>query len=145
MKLRLWLIVGLAMAASAGVAAEPSHYRYSQPAVRQELIAVITEQLEAIRSEAWDEAFALATTPFRRQSSREAFAGMIRRNYPIIWRNTRAEFGLPQDDGRGARVTVQVWSQDGRMTYQYLLLREEGGWRIAGVLPVRNPESAGQL
>jgi hypothetical protein len=55
-------------------------------------------------------------------------------NYPEIWSNTKAEFGLVRDDGTRATVLVQVYAKEGSAGYDYGLVKERDGWRIESVL-----------
>jgi hypothetical protein len=59
----------------------------------------------------------------------------VRDGYPEIWANARAEYGLVRYDGARATVTVRVFGAGGESAaYDYVLVREEDVWRIAGVL-----------
>jgi hypothetical protein len=59
----------------------------------------------------------------------------VRRGYPEVWANERAEFGVVRDDGVRAWVEVRVFPHGGTSArYHYELLRESVGWRISGVV-----------
>ncbi len=128
---RLFLLLVLLGSVRATVAAEP---RASTAAIRQEIVAVVAAQLAAFRNGDPGGAYALASADLRTQKSPAAFTEIVRRNYPEIWANTRAEYGIVRDDGARAALTVQVYSQTGDAAYDYELVRERSGWRIRGVL-----------
>jgi hypothetical protein len=116
-------------------AAEPGGMRASKPAVRTEIVEVIDGQLAAFRAKEVGRAYAYASTGLQRQTPIRRFAILVRDGYPEIWANARAEYGLVRDDGARATVTARVFSADGESAaYDYVLVREEDVWRIAGVL-----------
>ncbi len=127
-----WLGLGL-MASVALGAAGPS-LRASKPEVKQAVVAAIEAQLAAFRAGDVTKAYSFAAAPLRAQTSLRAFAMIVQTNYPELWANQRAEYGLVYDDGSRARVLVSVFSEEGRATYEYVLLSERGGWRIGSVL-----------
>jgi hypothetical protein len=107
----------------------------SKPAVRKEVLVVIEGQLAAFRAGDADRAYAYAAQGFQAQTSPRRFASMVRSGYPEIWTNARAEFGLVRDDGERATTTARVFAKDGTSAlYDYILLKEDDVWRIAGVL-----------
>jgi len=108
--------------------------RASTSAVRREVIAVLEAQLAHFRKGELADAYALASAPLRAQRPLSAFAAMVEANYPEIWTNTRAEFGVVRDDSIRANVIVQVYSKKGDAGYNYTLVKEGGRWRVHGVL-----------
>jgi hypothetical protein len=120
--------------AGAALAFAADGLRASKPEVRREIIATIGGQLAAFRVRDVRGAYAFAATAFRAQKSQDDFSALVRAGYPEIWSNTGAEFGIVRDDGRLATVTVQVRSPAGSAAYDYALLRESAGWRIAGAV-----------
>lgn len=123
--------LGLVMAMRVAGAAE---LRASKPEVRREIVATIEGQLAAFRKNESAQAYRLAAAELRAQRPLAAFVEIVRRNYPEIWANTKAEFGIVRDDGARATVTVQVYSKDTDAGYDYALVKEPAGWRIHGVL-----------
>lgn len=105
----------------------------SRREVRRDVIAVIDAQLAAFRSGDPAEAYRYAAANLRAQTPPRTFAAIVRENYPIIWANTRADYGIVRDDGTHAAVLVHVHSQGGSASYDYVLIRERGGWRIGSV------------
>lgn len=117
----------------------------SKAEMRRTIIATIEGQLAAFRDANPTKAFTFATTDFRRQTTVEIFAKMVRVGYPEVWNNAKAEFGVVKEDGGQAALTVRVFAKDGTSAaYDYILLKEtEGAWRIGGVLrhDPRGPDS----
>jgi hypothetical protein len=133
-RLCLWVCLGLG--ALPARAADEAGRHVSRPAVREELIATAQRQLAAFRANDWEAAYGLAAETFRARLSLRQFVALITRNHPIVWKNARAEFGLPQDDGVRAVVPVHVATADGRSeAYDYIFLKERTGWGIIGVVP----------
>lgn len=106
----------------------------SKPEVKKAVIAVIEAQLAAFRSGNVTRAYEYAAASLRAQTSLRAFAAILKSNYPEIWTNKRAEYGLVRDDGTRARVLVQVIADTGEATFDYVLIRERSGWRIGSVM-----------
>ena len=124
----LGLGLGLVRGADGGM-------RASKPEFRKEVVAVIEGQLAAFRAGETQKAYAYAAVPLRAQRPVRQFVQIVENNYPEIWANTRAEFGLVRDDGARATVRVQVFSKEERADYDYGLLKERDGvWRIESVL-----------
>ena len=56
----------------------------------------------------------------------------------VVLPAVQAEFGVARDNGAEAVVNVEVEGESGRVVqYQYLLRKEEGVWKISGVVEVR--------
>lgn len=115
-------------------AASGEQMRVSKPAVRDDVTAVIEAQLAAFRGNDVAKAYSYAAIPLRAQTPQMAFARLVQKNYPEIWSNTQAEFGIVRDDGERATVVVRVVSKVGVASYDYILFKEKVGWRIGGVL-----------
>jgi hypothetical protein len=128
-------LAALAWAGAVAHAAEPGGMRASKPAVRTEIVEVIDGQLAAFRAKEVGRAYAYASTGLQQQTPIRRFAILVRDGYPEIWANARAEYGLVRDDGVRATVTARVFGAEGESAaYDYVLVREEDVWRIAGVL-----------
>jgi hypothetical protein len=127
------LAMGLMVAAGATRAADEGMHG-SKPEVRREIVAVIDAQLAGFRAGDIRKAYTYASADLRAQKPIQAFAAIVRENYPEIWSNTRAEFGLVRDDGAQATLLVHVFGQDGDASYDYTLVKEKSGWRITAVL-----------
>ena len=108
--------------------------RASKPEVRREVVAVIEAQLAAFRAGNVEKAYGFAAADLRAQKPLPVFTAIVRKNYPEIWANTRAEFGIVRDDGDRGTVTVQVYSANSDAAYDFTVKRESPGWRIYGVV-----------
>jgi len=113
---------------------EEGAMRASKPDVRKRIVATIDAQLEAFRRQDFERAYAYSATDLRAQKPLQVFVAIVRTNYPEIWANTRAEYGIVRDDGETAKLLVHVFAQDADASYDYELVRERAGWRIHGVL-----------
>lgn len=127
----LCFAMGLALTALGQT--RPDQFKASNREVRQQVVAVIEAQLEAFRAGRVAEAYQYAAADLRAQTPPRAFGAIVRENYPVIWKNTRAEYGIVRDDGRYATVLVHVYSAAGDAPYDYVLIKERNGWRIASV------------
>ena len=127
------LVVGWIALSGALLAAEEGMHG-SKPEVRREIVGVIDAQLAGFRAGDIRKAYKYASADLRAQKPLQAFATIVRDNYPEIWANTRAEFGLVRDDGTRASLLVHVFGKDGDASYDYTLVKEEVGWRITAVL-----------
>jgi hypothetical protein len=107
---------------------------------RAAIHAVIETQLAAWRAGDHSEAYALAAAGIRARYSLDAFVALVQRSYPEIAGNVRAELGAPVVDDTGARISVRVFAREDRsVNYRYLLVRENGAWRISGVIGETRP------
>jgi hypothetical protein len=108
--------------------------RASKPEVRTEIVATIEGQLAAFRQGDVSKAYGYAAAELRAQKSQRVFKAIVQENYPEIWANTRAEFGIVRDNGARASVTVQVYAKPDEAAYDFTLTKEAAGWRIFSVL-----------
>lgn len=115
-------------------AADDAAPRASKPEVRREVIAVVDAQLAAFRAGDVRKAYGFASRDLRAQRPQRVFADIVQNNYPEIWASTRAEFGLVRDNGTEATLLVHVFAKDSDAAYDYTLVKEPAGWRIAAVL-----------
>lgn len=129
MRLGLALLLG-----AVGVAYGATELRASRPEVRKAVVAAIEAQLAAFRKRDATAAYAYSAASLRAQTSLRNFATIVKANYPEIWANQRAEYGLVRDDGTRARVLVQVYGARENAAFEYVLLRERGGWRIGSIM-----------
>jgi hypothetical protein len=122
-----WLGAGFALGADPGK-------RASTPETKKQVVEVIEQQLAAFQKGQTEKAYGFAAATLRAQKPLPTFTAIVQSNYPEIWNNTRAEFGIVHDDGTRAAVTVQVYSKQGEAAYDFTLLKERVGWRIDGVV-----------
>lgn len=133
------IVLGLLVSA----AARGAEWKASKPEVRKEVVAVIEAQLAAFRERDLKRAHDLASRELRAQKPLPVFSQIVQANYPELWANTRAEFGIVRDDGGQATVTVHVYSKAGDAAYDYTLVKERQGWRVHGV--VRHEAKGGRV
>ncbi len=130
------LLSALTVSAWAAPVAVPG-MRLSQPSDRAEISGVVAAQLVAIRTEDWDNAYAYTASTFRHVTSQTAFVTLITRNFEVICRNTKADFGAPSDNGQTAIMPVRVFADGKSVSYTWTLARENGRWKITGVVAQR--------
>ena len=132
----LFLTLGLATAARA---AEPAMH-LSAKKVRDEVTAVVTAQLAALKAGDFAAAYTHAAAGIRRQFDARVFALLIKRGYAPLLRQATVDLGVVRDDGdHVANVVVTVTDSLNRSTvYRYWLVREDR-WRISGVVLDQKP------
>jgi hypothetical protein len=114
----------------------------SQDSVRVELIAVVESQLAAFRENDFTKAYHHASASIKNRFALPAFEQMVKSQYPVIAHSKSALFGVVLDDSEEAVVNVRIESaSDGTADYRYLMKRENGDWKIQGVVRVTNQES----
>lgn len=108
----------------------------SDPPTRRAVMDVLAKQLNAIRSEQFDEAYQSASFGIRSQIPLTEFERMIRIQFEPMLRYEQLEFSEVYDDGSQALVRARL-SMEGRPTavYSYVMALEENQWRVGGVLP----------
>lgn len=134
MKLRLlasFFALALGLVALRGAETD---MKASKPEVRKQIVATIDAQLAAFRAHDVTKAYTYADAALRAQKPLPVFTAIVRTNYPEIWTNKRAEYGIVRDDGTVANVLVHVFGADGDTSYDYELAKQDGTWRIHGVL-----------
>jgi hypothetical protein len=130
----LGILFLLSLGLGSNLGAAESDFRVSKREVRRAVIRAVDGQLAAFRDGNVGKAYDYAAAELRFQTSMRRFAAIVRENYPEIWKNTRAEYGLVRDDGTHATVLVVVYAGKTEATFDYVLLRERGAWRIGSVL-----------
>lgn len=130
-----WLFA-LFCAANLASAAPSDEWRRSPKPIRDAVRASVEAQLTALKEGNFAQAYEYASLAVREKFSPALFAAMIRRGYPALVRHASADLGSVRDDGRHrARASVTVFDRLNRATnYRYLLIEEDEGWRIDGVI-----------
>jgi acyl CoA:acetate/3-ketoacid CoA transferase alpha subunit len=106
----------------------------SHEETRVAIAAVVEGQLAAIRRGDMAAAYRFAAAGIRRQFTEAQFGAMVRQGYQAIARHRHATVGAVFDDSARAVASVVITGADRtRRHFTYVLLREEGGWRIGGV------------
>jgi hypothetical protein len=142
--LRLTFVTLVVAGGLIGARADPPAMPASKPEVRKEIIATIEAQLGAFRKQDLKKAYGYAATALQAQKPLPVFAAIVKANYPELWVNTRAEYGIVRDDGKAATVLVHVFAADADASYDYTLVKETGGWRVHDVLR-HDPRAAPQV
>ena len=115
--------------------AEPTSAHVSAEPVKQELTAVIDAQLAAFRANDYPKAYTFAAGGIKEMFAVESFESMVKTAYPLIAGSAKADYGLAFDTGEEAVVNVTVENAQGRRAqYQYTLSKEQGAWKITGVV-----------
>jgi hypothetical protein len=114
----------------------------SQDRVRAELIAVVESQLAAFRENDFTKAYGHASASIKNRFPPPAFEQMVKSQYPVIAHSKAALFGVILDNSDEAVVNVRIEAEpEGTADYRYLMKRENGDWKIQGVVRVTNQES----
>jgi hypothetical protein len=134
----LWLrIFGLGVLLTWAVAvadAQLPQLPASKPEVRKQIVATIDAQLAAFRKHDSKKAYSYAAAALQAEKPLEIFAQIVQANYPELWANTRAEYGIVRDDGTAGTVVVHVYTAEADASYDYTLVKERAGWRVHDVL-----------
>lgn len=131
-----WIFALLLLGVGVAHAAPGDNWRRSPKSVREGVKATVEGQLAAIRENNYLKAYEFASTGVRVRFAPAVFAAMIRRGYSALARHTQADIGAVRDDeNHRASASVTVTDRLNRSTnYRYLLVEEEAGWRIEGVI-----------
>ncbi len=124
--------LSLALAVPAVADAEPT----GAPDAR----AVIQMQLDAFEAEAVDEAYEYAAPNVQRMFPTPGIFGrMVQRGYPMVWDPAQAEFLDARPLGSGLVQRLRFVDRKGQpYIAEYMMMRVEGEWRIAGVSITRD-------
>lgn len=135
------ILLGWAGLALLALAAPAGEWRPSPREIREPVQAVVDAQLAAFQRGDFPAAHAWACAALQLQFPPELFAAMIRRGYPGLLRHRRADLGIVRDNRQGrAQVEVEVTPAQGDVQYyRYWLVREDGAWRVEGVVVVPAP------
>lgn len=124
MLLRVLILVGLFYAPA---------LRADDPA--DEIRAVISEQIEALRADDFETAFSFASPMIKSMFGDAAtFGTMVRNGYPMVWRPSDVRFSGLSTRGDLMVQNVLVTDQSGMLhIVRYEMVMEAAGWRINGV------------
>lgn len=115
------------------------------PPVASQLYSVINRQLSAFRAADYDDAYRHVAAGLQEQFSRAQFELMIRRDFSLMTRAQRVEFGAVHIAGPAALVQVLLTDRDGAVRgFLYSFALEPDGWKIDGVQPL-GAEPVGRL
>ena len=101
---------------------------------------VIESQLEAIRAGDFALAFTFAAKSFHDRFDAETFGIMVRNGYPKLVESVSSTVLEFKRNGDQASVLMRIAGRRGPPAFfRYELVREDRGWRIAGVSEVDAP------
>ena len=108
----------------------------------KEVQNTISLQIEAFRQNDIKKAYTFAAPNIKAQfPSPEVFGLMVRNGYPVIWRPKSFKFTKFKDLGNSCIQRVLFQSFDGSLeSYDYILEKNDGNWKIAGVLTINSAD-----
>jgi hypothetical protein len=143
--LRQWFGILITVAGAAGflsAAESGSTLPPSIEATRQEISAIVHQQLDAFKVRDWERAYTFAAAGIREKFSLSDFTAMVQSNYPQLLQGRAASDLAITDDGvRGTLELRVVTTDDALAHFRYFLQREDNSWRIVGVIPFEPPST----
>jgi len=119
---------------AAGVFIRPAAPRRNAEPRPAELYEVVLRELQAVRGADYVGAYRQVSLSMQERYNLDLFADMIRSERPELARFERVEFGGVKVKGRQASVPAYLFLPgDDIAVVTYLLVREEGVWRIDGL------------
>jgi len=100
-----------------------------------DIVGVITSQIEAFQANDLDKAFSFASPNIKGMfGNPERFGVMVQQGYPMVWRPADVKFGpLRTFNGRNVQ-TVFFTDQAGKIfEASYEMIETDQGWQINGV------------
>jgi Domain of unknown function (DUF4864) len=95
---------------------------------------VIRRQLDAFNRDDYGTAYRFAAPEIQAQFSLPQFQQMVQQGYPQVAHSRSAEFGPPEREQDTVVVPLTVTGRNGVIGhYLYVMRREKGEWRVAGV------------
>ncbi len=96
-----------------------------------ELYEVVSQEIDAVREADFSRAYQQVSTGFQEKFNVEAFADLVRSDYPSLHQIERVEFGRVAREGRQALVQVYFFLPNGDIVpCVYRLVNEENVWKI---------------
>jgi hypothetical protein len=96
-----------------------------------ELYQVIMQELQAVKEADYVSAYRHVSLSMQERYNLDLFAEMVRSEHPDLARFERVEFGTVRMKGRQASVLGYLFlPNDEIAAVTYVLVREEGAWRI---------------
>ena len=96
-----------------------------------ELYEVVRQEIDAVRESDYSRAYEQVSTGFQEKFNVEAFADLVRSDYPSARQIERVEFGRVARDGRQALVQVYFFLPNGDIVpCIYRLVNEDSMWKI---------------
>jgi hypothetical protein len=118
---------------AAGVFIRPAAPRRPAEPRPKELYHVVMQELQAVKNADYVNAYRHASLSMQERYNLGVFADMVRTEQPDLARFERVEFGGVRVKGRQASVPAYLFLPgDDIAIVTYLLVREEGVWKIDG-------------
>ena len=96
-----------------------------------DLYEVVRQEIDAVRESDYSRAYEQVSTGFQEKFNVEAFADLVRSDYPSARQIERVEFGRVARDGRQALVQVYFFLPNGDIVpCIYRLVNEDSMWKI---------------
>lgn len=110
-------------------------------AQQAEIEGTINSQIEAFKSDDFEQAFSFATPGLQRLfRSPENFERMVTQGYPMVWRPADVEYLELAERGGEQWQKVRIVDQKGfAHLLLYRMIETPEGWRIGGVQLLKNP------
>lgn len=107
----------------------------------EDIEGVISSQLEAFKSDDFEEAFEFAHPSIRNLfRTPENFGIMVRRGYPMVWRPAEVMFLDLRDEAGILTQRVQIVDGAGAThILDYSMIETSDGWKISGVQIIEAP------
>lgn len=108
----------------------------AEPAIEE----VVRSQIKALQREDFKAAYGYAHREIKARFTEMEFEQMIREQFRGMLNVAGTDYGVVVVEGRAAQMEVVLTDQAGhRQGYRYMLVDDEGEWRIAGVVPFQAP------
>lgn len=100
-----------------------------------EIVGVITSQIEAFQANDLDKAFSHASPTIKGMfGNSERFGVMVERGYPMVWRPADVKFGpLRIVNGRNVQIVFFTDQTGAIFEASYEMIETGQGWQINGV------------
>lgn len=109
----------------------------SKAAEKDEVMDVVTKQLDAFKDNDFKIAYSFAHSGIKEQFTLPVFEQMVRGHFPSMLKKGAVVFGELEKDEETASIQVTLTAKDGESSaYQYILEKDAGVWRISAVIPL---------
>lgn len=106
-----------------------------------EVRGVIQSQLEAFRKNDFKAAYGLAHPGVKGQFTPFDFEQMVRKGFPQMLKPGTVAFSDLHENEAGSEIQAIITDEKGRRSgFRYILIKDDGNWRIAAVVPIELPD-----
>jgi hypothetical protein len=131
--MKMGIVAATFSVCAAGVFIRPAAPRRAAEPRPAELYEVVMQELQAVKEADYVNAYRHVSLSMQERYNFDVFADMVRTEHPDLSRFERVEFGGVSVKGRQASVPAYLFLPgDDIAMVTYLLVREEGRWRIDG-------------